>query len=72
LGTENCPRTIARQTHRAPRSRAQTHGQCHRRSTEIAAIGIMSTHFLLEVTSRLPVIRPRLLANLPSPRRLAL
>jgi hypothetical protein len=32
--------------HRTPRSRTQTHGQRHRRTTEIAAIGIMSTHFV--------------------------
>src|ERR1700722_16897713 len=38
-------RTIARQTHRTPRSRTQTHRHRHRRTTEIAAIGIMSTHF---------------------------
>jgi putative transposase len=39
------PRTIARQTDRAPRSRTQTHDLHHRRTTKIAAIGIMSTHF---------------------------
>jgi ABC-type lipoprotein release transport system permease subunit len=36
---------FARQTHRAPRSRTQTHGQRHWQTTGIDAIGIMSTHF---------------------------
>jgi hypothetical protein len=36
---------FARQTHREPRPRTQTHGQRHWRTKGIAATGIMSTDF---------------------------